>query len=723
MSKFTDKSINYNIYTSKNSNLLWISSSKNGVYCYKSNGAKLYNNNLLFKDYFISGAFEDSEGNIWLLTFNKGIIVIPNLNVVDYSNAKEFHNDELLKITKANNKLFIGSIKGSIYKLFDGKISVVNNNLEKIDFLRFLPNKNAFLVNKSLVMDESFNQTKSIVQGNIYDVFENKNSLDIATRVGIENYNFKDDKISNKNYNTRTYAVFNDTIRRTFWVGSSTGLELINNNISSKVFYKNKEVFCTDIEKVNDQVWVASSDGVLVFEDDKFLKRIYYQKDTINDKPIKIKQVRGFVYIASKSGFVQYDLNKNKFKSFTKSRGLLSNSILDFEILKDTVYLITTKGLQKFNFKDIVFKDKANKVNVLKVLVNGTKEIVESDILQPTENNLEFEVLSISLTNKQNIKYHYLLEGYETKWNETSFSNNRIKYTNLPSGEFVLKVKLVNENGLESEITTFQFVIKTVFWKRWSFLTAAFIFIFLLFAYLYRLKINLILKNKNEEIKLEKYSQELNKSKLTALRSQMNPHFMFNALNSIQDFIIQNKKEEASNYLGDFADLMRSYLNHSQEDTITLKQEIETLELYFRLEKVRFEDSFDFHIEIDNSIENDFIEIPSFLIQPFVENAIKHGLLHKQGSKKITVLFYFDTQDYTKLICEIQDNGIGREASTKFNLNKRYKSFATDANLNRLELLNQNFKNKIRSEIIDLKDEQGNSAGTKVKLIIPIKPV
>ena len=312
-------------------------------------------------------------------------------------------------------------------------------------------------------MDESFNQTKSIVQGNIYDVFENKNSLDIATRVGIENYNFKDDKISNKNYNTRTYAVFNDTIRRTFWVGSSTGLELINNNISSKVFYKNKEVFCTDIEKVNDQVWVASSDGVLVFEDDKFLKRIYYQKDTINDKPIKIKQVRGFVYIASKSGFVQYDLNKNKFKSFTKSRCLLSNSILDFEILKDTVYLITTKGLQKFNFKDIVFKDKANKVNVLKVLVNGTKEIVESDILQPTENNLEFEVLSISLTNKQNIKYHYLLEGYETKWNETSFSNNRIKYFEKVAYKSALIIK-----GKSFEGVVFKGLSADFNWKNFS---------------------------------------------------------------------------------------------------------------------------------------------------------------------------------------------------------------------------------------------------------------
>ena len=109
-----------------------------------------------------------------------------------------------------------------------------------------------------------------------------------------------------------------------------------------------------------------------------------------------------------------------------------------------------------------------------------------------------------------------------------------------------------------------------------------------------------------------------------------------------------------------------------------------------------------------------------WFVPPFIENAIWHGIMKIEGEKKIEISIREDEGD---VLCIIQDNGIGREASTKFNLNKRYKSFATDANLNRLELLNQNFKNKIRSEIIDLKDEQGNSAGTKVKLIIPIKPV
>ena len=198
----------------------------------------------------------------------------------------------------------------------------------------------------------------------------------------------------------------------------------------------------------------------------------------------------------------------------------------------------------------------------------------------------------------------------------------------------------------------------------------------------------------------------------------MNPHFMFNALNSIQEFILQNKKELASNYLGDFADLMRSYLQYSQEDYITLRDEIDTLELYLKLEKVRFENEFDYQVTYKESLDIDSIQIPSFLIQPFVENAIKHGLLHKEGAKYIDIQFVLEKG--TVLKCIITDNGIGRKASQEINKNRKHKSFATEASHNRLQLLNQNIGQKIGLEIEDLFDENSQSLGTRVVVTIPI---
>ena len=191
-------------------------------------------------------------------------------------------------------------------------------------------------------------------------------------------------------------------------------------------------------------------------------------------------------------------------------------------------------------------------------------------------------------------------------------------------------------------------------------------------------------KNQLDNLKLEALVKSL---ELKTIKSHINPHFIFNALNSIQEYILLNKKEQASNYLGDFADLMRSYLEHSQLDSISLKDEIDTLQLYLSLEKIRFEDDLNYKFIIDKNIPLENTEIPSFIIQPFIENAIKHGLLHKEGDKNIEISFELVGEDIIK--CVVIDNGVGRVKSAAINKNKKRTSFAVDANQNRLELLNQ----------------------------------
>jgi len=222
------------------------------------------------------------------------------------------------------------------------------------------------------------------------------------------------------------------------------------------------------------------------------------------------------------------------------------------------------------------------------------------------------------------------------------------------------------------------------------------------------------LKNSQKTMKLENQFRE---AELKALKSQMNPHFIFNALNSIQEYIILNDKENAANYLGKFADLIRNYLYHSNMGKLSLADELESLKLYLELEQVRFEEDFTFEIKksIQDSAEN--IEIPTMLIQPYVENAIKHGLLHKSGEKKLLLQFI---ERENSLDCEIIDNGVGRAKSGEINAKRRkgHQSFATEATQSRLELLNHQSDSKIGVEIIDLID--GSQAlGTKVVIRIP----
>ncbi|RED98903.1 tetratricopeptide repeat-containing sensor histidine kinase [Marinoscillum furvescens] len=213
--------------------------------------------------------------------------------------------------------------------------------------------------------------------------------------------------------------------------------------------------------------------------------------------------------------------------------------------------------------------------------------------------------------------------------------------------------------------------------------------------------------------------QQYRKSELKALRSQMNPHFVFNALNSIQEYIMLNEKKLAGKYLGKFADLMRTYLNHSQQKSVTVQEEVDALKLYLELEKLRFEDELIAEVNVSPTLDPHLTELPALLVQPFVENALKHGLLHKKGLRRLELTFEGDQENLRVLV---RDNGIGREASQKINSRKpgNHKSYATGAIQERIDLINFGLKNPLAVDIQDLKTSDGLADGTLVTITVPL---
>lgn len=210
-------------------------------------------------------------------------------------------------------------------------------------------------------------------------------------------------------------------------------------------------------------------------------------------------------------------------------------------------------------------------------------------------------------------------------------------------------------------------------------------------------------------------------SELKALKSQMNPHFIFNALNSIQEQFMYGDKLKGNEQLGNFTYLTRQILTVSGKKQIPLSLEIEILTKYLELEKMRFQNDFEFNISFSDKIDEDYVQLPPMMIQPFVENSIKHGLLHKEGLKKLSVYFDLDTKEEF-MLCTIEDNGIGRERSAEIragNANK-HVSFSTVSIEQRLELLNSNLKLNDLIIYNDLKDERGKAKGTKVEIKIPL---
>ncbi len=221
---------------------------------------------------------------------------------------------------------------------------------------------------------------------------------------------------------------------------------------------------------------------------------------------------------------------------------------------------------------------------------------------------------------------------------------------------------------------------------------------------------------KEKEDMLAQINSLLAESQLVSLRAQMNPHFVFNCLNSIQESIVMKHYAEAGMYLNKFSKLFRKVLQNSSKNLIPLAEEIEVLQLYLQLEHMRFQESFDFDITYDDALDPDEINIPSMLLQPFVENALWHGLMHKQGPRKISIRFYPKNDEV--FICEIEDNGIGRAKAAEIKKQKsastKHESKGIAISIDRLNLINKKQESQASVEIIDLIDEEGNARGTKV---------
>jgi two-component system, LytTR family, sensor kinase len=225
---------------------------------------------------------------------------------------------------------------------------------------------------------------------------------------------------------------------------------------------------------------------------------------------------------------------------------------------------------------------------------------------------------------------------------------------------------------------------------------------------------------REKEIEVLKLQKDLATSQLTTLRTQMNPHFIFNALNSIQQYILQGNVDEANRYLSKFSKLQREILNNSSQPFIALEKEIEMLTLYLQLEELRFGHTFTYQISIAEKIDTSEIPVPTMIIQPFIENAIWHGLMAKEGDKKLHINFELTTDDF--LICTIKDNGIGREASAKLKevrpSEEKHQSRGLSLIYDRLNMLEQQHKQTFKAQVNDILNNKNEVAGTQVVLTL-----
>jgi anti-sigma regulatory factor (Ser/Thr protein kinase) len=380
-------------------------------------------------------------------------------------------------------------------------------------------------------------------------------------------------------------------------------------------------------------------------------------------------------------------------------------------ITPDSIYF-----LQKDSYivSSLVDKLPVRKVAIPYILqireMNGVKRFsTNKSKYSYNENNLVFEYGVEDFSNSENKRVNYRLLGLDSNWINGNQKNEAL-YHNLPSEKYVFQVQVVDGN--ESKMTSYSFKITKPFWRRWWFITLSLLAISFAIWYYMRTRIRRI--QSTEQMKSE-FSLQINELESKALRAQMNPHFLFNSLNSIRLFILKNEVDSAADYIAKFSKLLRMILNYSRQDMITVYDEIQSLKLYLEFERLRFDQDFDFDLQIDGQEVLD-CQIPPMIIQPFIENAIWHGLMPRttEGGK-IRVSFQ---KQLSGLYVMVQDNGIGREKAKESNRKRSLKegSVGLQITKDRLRSLTLRTKRLNEFEIEDLIDENGLGIGTLVTL-------
>ncbi len=429
-------------------------------------------------------------------------------------------------------------------------------------------------------------------------------------------------------------------------------------------------------QTLDDDLWVSSDVGLLRFQytDDTFqLKKIYQTKE----------------------GFPP------------------NNFVLNMHEFEGRLWLATSAGLYSTPIYEEELPTVTPKMNISRMTLQQDGEELETDSknLSHTDNNIHFYFAGTTFANAGDIPYRYRLLGLDSTFQETK--DQQAFFPALPPNSYTFEVAAANSKGQWSETPArYTFTVLPPFWKTWWFyaLEALAVIAVLYGISWFRNRV----RKEQQELKMA-----MVESRQKALSAQINPHFLYNSLNSAQYYIIDDDPRSAANHLERFSDLMLRVFQNTSVTEVTLEEELAILKLYMELEQERFEHAFTFSIEVDDALSASQIMIPTMLLQPHAENAIWHGLIRsKKKGGHVNIIARKKENGFLLLV---EDNGIGRKKSKNLKQASEYQSTGIQITLERIELLNRKKQGGYAMEIIDLQTADGQAAGTRVELSFPLE--
>lgn len=724
---------------------IWLGTDGGGVFRYTSEELVTFSkSDGLSSDYVLS-IIEDNADDLYFSTYEGGVSVFDGKNVSLFkSKIKLFNYPIWSSLYNADSSYWYGTSLGLVVEKGNKITKYLNfeiKNKESTNF-DFDATSGAEKYDKPYIVKDA----KWLPSNKILKLFQD---LDSCIWIGCSRgVCFVDKKGKGKtfkygqNFPARNVRAIETSLNDNIWMGTSSGIYILKNDsiVEFKFNHEFQNKIVYSIKKIRKNLLLIGTGNGLYSYDGIELKKIeLHESFSANNINFIGVEDSNYVWVGTNYGVFEinvsnYLLNKeNTIHHYSTTNGLPSietNLNAFYKDSKGFVWMGTSKGVVRFKRKHEYHRTitPVVKINKVQLFLKDTKwsqfsKNIDKSTKLPINlsvnyknNYFTFFYNGISIKQNKELKYSVFLEGFDTEWSPP-VRQNSITFTNLSYGKYTFKVKATIDNLNWSKSTAFTFTIKKPYYLEVWFFVLLTTLLFIITYIIWRWQVNV---SRQKALTQKLYY----KSKLLALEQQtlnasMNRHFIFNSLNSIQYYINSKDRLSANKYLTNFAKLIRKNLDSSISGTnlVTLTDELERLELYLSLENMRFQNKFNYKIDIDNGIDTATINVPPMFLQPYIENSIWHGILPMKKEGVITIkLSKIDNGGFLFLI---EDNGLGIDVSLANKKNKEHISKGISITSGRLEILkkttNQEF---IVTGPYQIEDENGLVLGTRVEIRI-----
>ncbi|MFN0201636.1 MAG: histidine kinase [Bacteroidia bacterium] len=693
----------------------------------------------------VSCALKDQLGNLWFSTLKSGIFHLPNAQIFQLPLPATDKEQEISSLTQSKTGLLVGLNNGRGYLLQDTSFTLVQAHtyphynttmLLRPPYLYYATDKvyKLNLQNGAQEVIFDYAGAKELYVFGNHGIMVRAHDIKYLAKQGNTLPNLLKGCMPKKTMKPNIWQISSE---RAQGFGLDKGLEygvLARKSGIEKIKGGTREIvkYGNDTLRGNLFRWQENTNTAWLARENEGLYQIPPQSPPIfHPFPLSDFQVRKFcpsdtyLWLLGNEQLLRYDTQKHSWTVFNAEEiGINLRWVTQIEAQNHHLYL--AEGNYLYFFQEQLAPPPPYYPQVYAQTFYSDDSAfgsAESLRFSLSNSNISVQVGCIALRGNGKFRFQYHLTGAAENSGFADHSQSRIGFGHLPGGDYTLTLTSLSTNGnLSPHPKVHHFYVPPPIWQRWYFLLG---FIFLIFSILY-LFINrrLTLQTQQNQVLVEKekLQKALKESQLAAIKSQMNPHFIFNALNTIQIYIYKNDPDQANFFLSKFSQLMRKILEMSNQEKVLLSEEIEALRLYLDLEQMRFSQSLVYEIRVAENVDTEELKIPSMLIQPYIENAIKHGLLHLTDKQR-EVLVSFCLVGENTLQVVIEDNGVGLTRSAEINQREfsSHRSYAVAANRKRLEILNEHRQKPIGFAIYERKNKQGDVLGTKVELTIPIE--